>query len=312
MISSTMRPFLAPASRPRRSGAASARCFRSSRRATRSCCTDATSCRLNSIAGMPHIPVASQRCRNIEAFLRQIGYLLPEGEPFSIETGSVDPEIARIAGPQLVVPVDNARYALNAANARWGSLYDALYGTDAIAEDGGAARSSGGYNPVRGAKVIAFARSFLDEHFALTEGSHRNAVSYGFDAARPEGQLGEHGGQHDSSIRQPASAIRAARVRQRCVLLVHHGLHVELHFDRSHPIGRNDPAGVERCDPRISNHDHPGLRGLGGRGRRGRQGAGVSQLARSDARYLAGQLQQGRHLGASRAQSRSSLPHAAR
>ena len=178
-----------------------------------------------------------------EAFLRQIGYLLPEGEPFSIETGSVDPEIARIAGPQLVVPVDNARYALNAANARWGSLYDALYGTDAIAEDGGAARSSGGYNPVRGAKVIEFARSFLDEHFALTEGSHRNAVSYGFDAGGLKVSLANTA---VSRLKHPPACVgyQGSSSAPTCVLLVHHGLHVELHFDRSHPIGRNDPAGV--------------------------------------------------------------------
>ncbi|HNC70566.1 MAG TPA: malate synthase G, partial [Pseudomonadales bacterium] len=103
-------------------------------------------------------------------FLERIGYLLPEGEDFTIGTDGVDDEIARIAGPQLVVPVMNARYALNAANARWGSLYDALYGTNAIAEDDGAARV-GAYNPVRGARVIAFARRFLDQAVSLHAGS---------------------------------------------------------------------------------------------------------------------------------------------
>src|SRR5450631_4935080 len=111
-----------------------------------------------------------------KTFLTDIGYLVPEGTAFSVDTAGVDAEIAHIAGPQLVVPVSNARYALNAANARWGSLYDALYGTDAIAEDG--APRTGTYNPQRGAKVIAFARNFLNEHFALAGGSHDDAVGY--------------------------------------------------------------------------------------------------------------------------------------
>ena len=110
-------------------------------------------------------------------FLKEIGYLLEEGDDFSIETSDVDPEIKTIAGPQLVVPVSNARFALNAANARWGSLYDALYGTDVISEEDGAERV-GGYNPERGNKVIAFAKNFLNETVPLKDGSYEDAISF--------------------------------------------------------------------------------------------------------------------------------------
>jgi malate synthase len=122
-----------------------------------------------------HAGAAFDRSR-YKAFLYEIGYLVAEQPPFAIDTDKVDPEIAEIAGPQLVVPVSNARYALNAANARWGSLYDALYGTDAIPEDD--APRGGKYNPQRGARVIAFARDFLDENFALADGSHHQAAAY--------------------------------------------------------------------------------------------------------------------------------------
>src|SRR5690606_8010943 len=118
-----------------------------------------------------------------EAFLREIGYLLPEGPEFTVTTENVDPEIAVVAGPQLVVPVMNARYALNAANARWGSLYDALYGTDAIPEDGGAEKGKG-YNPVRGEKVIAWARNFLDESAPLDRASWKDAKSFAIAEGR--------------------------------------------------------------------------------------------------------------------------------
>jgi malate synthase len=174
------------------------------------------------------------------AFLREIGYLVAEQEPFAVSTTQVDAEIAHIAGPQLVVPVSNARYALNAANARWGSLYDALYGTDAIPEDG--APRGGEYNPQRGARVIDFVRGFLDEHFPLREGSHRDAVSY--HAADGLIVKLRHGAS--TRLRDPAAfcGFQGDADAPAVVLLVHHGLHVELHIDREHNIGRNDPAGI--------------------------------------------------------------------
>jgi malate synthase len=176
-----------------------------------------------------------------QEYLLEIGYLVPEKQPFAVDTADVDAEIAHIAGPQLVVPVNNARYALNAANARWGSLYDALYGTDAIPEDG--AGRSGQYNPQRGAKVIAFARDFLDEHFALAAGSHRDAVAYRLAGQRLEIQL--KGGA--TTYLKDETAFRGfqgAGSSPSLVLLVHHGLHVELHIDRTHHIGRDDSAGI--------------------------------------------------------------------
>jgi malate synthase len=175
------------------------------------------------------------------AFLREIGYLVAEKEPFSVGTANVDGEIAHIAGPQLVVPVSNARYALNAANARWGSLYDALYGTDVIPEDG--APRGGKYNPQRGAKVIAFVREFLDEHFALADGSHRDAAGYrsgdrGLEVQLKNGKV--------TSLEDPAAfaGYQGDSGSPTVILLVHHGLHVELHVDRTHYIGRDDAAGI--------------------------------------------------------------------
>jgi malate synthase len=176
-----------------------------------------------------------------KTFLSEIGYRVPEGTPFAVSTANVDAEIAQIAGPQLVVPVSNARYALNAANARWGSLYDALYGTDAIPEDG--APRGAKYNPQRGARVIAFARDFLDQNFALADGSHRDSVHY---------RAGEHGlevalknGQN-TRLGQSAAfrGFQGERGSPSVLLLEHHGLHVELHIDRAHYIGRDDPAGI--------------------------------------------------------------------
>jgi malate synthase len=178
---------------------------------------------------------------NYKAFLREIGYLVAEKEPFAVSTANVDAEIAHIAGPQLVVPVSNARYALNAANARWGSLYDALYGTDAIPEDG--APRGGKYNPQRGAKVIGFVRDFLDEHFALADGSHRDAVNYaaanhGLDIKLKNGKITH---LKDSGAFR---GFQGGSASPTVILLIHHGLHVELHIDRTHYIGRDDPAGI--------------------------------------------------------------------
>jgi malate synthase len=177
-----------------------------------------------------------------ERFLRDIGYLVPEPADFAISTQNVDDEIARVAGPQLVVPVSNARYALNAANARWGSLYDALYGTDAIPEDGGAERG-GGFNPTRAAKVIAYARRVLDEATPLERGSHREATSYAIVDARL--LVGLKDGTF-TGLAHPDDLVgyRGEETAPSAVLVRHHGLHVETRIDRSTQIGRDDPAGV--------------------------------------------------------------------
>lgn len=178
-----------------------------------------------------------------KAFLQEIGYLEPVPEDFAVTTEGVDEEIAVQAGPQLVVPVNNARYALNAANARWGSLYDALYGTDAIDETDGAERRAD-YNPLRGQKVIAFAKAFLDQAVPLSEGSHAEAVLYAVE----EGQLavslqnGSKVGLQDSS---QLAGYQGTADAPSAVLLRNNGLHVELQVDRAHPIGREDKAGIK-------------------------------------------------------------------
>ncbi|HMK87110.1 MAG TPA: malate synthase G [Steroidobacteraceae bacterium] len=175
-----------------------------------------------------------------KAFLTEIGYLAPERGPFCVTTENVDAEIAQLAGPQLVVPVNNARYALNAANARWGSLYDALYGTDAIPSEGGAA--SGAYDPARGARVIRFVRDFLDAHFTLREGSHRDALAYRISPSGLEVALAGA----TTQLAHPSGFVgyQGSRETPSLILLKHHGLHVELHIDRGHDIGREDRAGV--------------------------------------------------------------------
>jgi malate synthase len=187
-------------------------------------------------------PGANFDRQRYRAFLTDIGYLVHEKEPFSIGTEGVDREIAGIAGPQLVVPVNNARYALNAANARWGSLDDALYGTDAIPEEGGAGRE-GPYNRTRGAKVIAFARDFLDEHFALDGGSHHEATAYTVGAQGLQVQLADG---TLTVLKDPAALVgyQGGPGSPQAVLLIHHGLHVELHIDRQHLIGSTDRAGI--------------------------------------------------------------------
>ena len=176
-----------------------------------------------------------------EAFLREIGYLLPEGPDFKVETDNVDAEIAAIAGPQLVVPVMNARYALNAANARWGSLYDALYGTDAIAETEGDEKGRG-YNPVRGAKVIAWVRDFLDQSVPLVDASWSAVTSLSVSGQTLSITVGEKTVQ----LADPAqfAGYRGDAVAPTHILLSKNKLHIEIRLDASTAIGRDDPAHI--------------------------------------------------------------------
>ncbi len=175
--------------------------------------------------GQPHDAEA------YEAFLREIGYLVEEGPDFEIDTDRIDPEIAEIPGPQLVVPITNARYALNAANARWGSLYDALYGTDAL----GDAPKPGPYDPERGARVIAWGRAFLDEAVPLAEGSHADVEAYRVENGRLVPALRDPGkfAGYTGDPARPAS-----------VLLKNNHLHIEIVIAPDHPVGRSDKAGV--------------------------------------------------------------------
>ncbi|MGY2291809.1 malate synthase G [Pseudomonas sp. SDO528_S397] len=188
-------------------------------------------------AGKAHDPVA------YKAFLQDIGYLLPEAADFQASTQNVDDEIARLAGPQLVVPVMNARFALNASNARWGSLYDALYGTDAISEADGAQKGPG-YNKVRGDKVIAFARAFLDEAAPLAAGSHVDSTGYKIVDGKLVVSLK---GGSNSGLRSDAQLIGYHGDAQHptAVLLKHNGLHFEIQIDASTPVGQTDAAGVK-------------------------------------------------------------------
>lgn len=175
-------------------------------------------------------------------FLEDIGYLLPEGEAFSIETDNVDPEIADIAGPQLVVPVKNARYALNAANARWGSLYDAFYGTDVISREGDLA-PEGSYNPLRGAEVIKRTKAFLDDFVGLENASHADVTAYQIvdgvlQATLSSGDL--------TFFVSPEKFIgyQGSADAPTSLLLCNHDLHIDIIINREHPIGRDDPAGI--------------------------------------------------------------------
>jgi len=179
-------------------------------------------------------------------FLEKIGYLVPVPAKVRATTKNVDAELALQAGPQLVVPITNARYALNAANARWGSLYDALYGTDALPEDNGAAKAGPNgeaYNPVRGAQVIEYARHVLDRCVPLAKGSHLDSTAYqvvdnALAATLKDGRR--------VGLKNPAQFVgfQGEMTAPQAVLLSHHGLHLDIRIDRAHPIGQTDPAGV--------------------------------------------------------------------
>ena len=192
------------------------------------------------------------------SFLTETGYLVPEQGECTITTTDVDPEISSIAGPQLVVPVDNARYALNAANARWGSIYDALYGTDVIGEEDGAERGTS-YNPVRGTRVVEWTERFLDDVVPLNEGLYSEVIEFLFESDGNPGA--ENGASVDTSPRRLVCVLADGRDtgladpshfagfrqeggRVSSVLLRHHGLHIDIRIDRDHPVGKAHPAGV--------------------------------------------------------------------
>lgn len=175
-------------------------------------------------------------------FLKDINYIVPEGDDFLVETQNVDDEIAHIAGPQLVVPVRNARYALNAANARWGSLYDALYGTDVIDETNGAEKGKG-YNPVRGAEVVKYAKNFLDANFALAEGEYADVTGFKVE----DGKLVIRQGDKTTSLAQPEkfAGFLGDAANPTGILLKNNGLHAEIQIDLSSHVGKDDPAGIK-------------------------------------------------------------------
>ncbi|QPT39891.1 Malate synthase G [Oligella ureolytica] len=178
-----------------------------------------------------------------KTFLKDIGYLVEAPADFKITTDNVDREIAEQAGPQLVVPATNARYVLNAANARWGSLYDALYGTDAIDQTGDLAHT-GEYNPTRGAAVIAFGRKLLDQSVPLEEGSHADAVQYRIDAGALRVKLSN---DTETTLQQGDLLVgfNGSPEAPSSILFLHNGLHIDILIDKNHPIGSQDPAGVK-------------------------------------------------------------------
>ncbi len=188
-------------------------------------------------AGQPHDASAYRQ------FLQDIGYLVPAGDSFSITTENVDAEICSIAGPQLVVPITNARYSLNAANARWGSLYDALYGNDVISEEGGADKGPG-YNAVRGAKVIAYGRDLLDQSTPLASASHHDAVAYAIDQGALTVTLKSGDVATLERAEQLLGFLGDAK-KPESILLKNNGLHIEIQFDSSHYVGQDDAAGIK-------------------------------------------------------------------
>ncbi len=174
--------------------------------------------------------------------LQELDYIVPEGDDYAVSTDNVDPEIATVPGPQLVVPITNARFSLNAANARWGSLYDALYGADIIPESDGAEKGTS-YNPKRGAKVVAEAAEFLDAHFPLANGAHADATAYKIDAGKLV--VATNAGETGLAEAAQFEGYQGSADAPHAVLLAHNGLHAEIQIDSSSPIGKDHAAGVK-------------------------------------------------------------------